>query len=275
MLLFQQAARPLPDQNAFLSEVRKNLRSDRLLQSQYTFLETGTERQLNKDGSAKNAEVTIAEIYPSLDENMAYRRVISRNGKPVPPSEIEKRDREHDRKAAEHARKLQREGQDEKREREAREAEERRKEDALIDEVFRMYRIEVVGRESRSGHDTILLTFTGKPEYRPKSREAKLLSRIAGRAWFDEMSYQLVRIESELMNNFSLGFGILARFNKGAKVVFERRLVNGEVWLPAYATFSGTGRLMLFKALRLEVTTEFSDYKKYTVESISRQDQQD
>lgn len=275
ILFFPQAARPLPDQNAFIAEVRKHLRSDRLLQSQYTFLETTTERQFNKDGSVKSTEGEVAEIYPSLEEGQTYRRGVSRNGKPLPPSEVEKHDREHDKKAAEHARKLQQEGQDEKRAREAREAEERRKEDALIDEIFRMYRIEMAGREPWSGHDTIALTFSARPEYRPKSREAKLLSKIAGKAWFDEKSCELVRIESELVDNISLGLGILAKFNKGARVLFERRLVNDEIWLPAYAQFSGTGRLLLFKALRLEVTTEFSDYRKYTVETISRQGRQD
>jgi hypothetical protein len=251
-----------------LEEVRKHLRSDRLLQSQYTFVQRETERQLNRDGSQKQSEITVAEIYPSLEEHLTYRRVVSKDGQPLAASEIEKHDREHDRKVAEYTHKLEQEGQDGKQTRLAKEAAEKQKEDAIIQEVFRMYSIDMLGRETRGGQETIVLAFRARPEYKPQSRETKLLSKVAGKAWFDEKSYQLVRVESELLDNFSLGFGILARFNKGAKAVFERRLVNDEVWLPAYASFSGTGRLMLLKALRLEVVNEFSDYRKYTVETV-------
>jgi hypothetical protein len=76
-----------------------------------------------------------------------------------------------------------------------------------------------------------------------------------------------VRVETDLIDNFSIGLGILARLQKGARGVFERRLINGEVWLPASASFSGKGRLLLLKSLRIDTVLEFSDYRKYTVDT--------
>jgi hypothetical protein len=50
-------------------------------------------------------------------------------------------------------------------------------------------------------------------------------------------------------------------------MTFQRRLVNNEIWLPEQAHFSGTGRLLLFKGLRIDTYSEYSDYKKFTVET--------
>ena len=46
----QLPERPLPDKDVFLREIRRHLRSDRLLLSQYTYTETQTERKLDKNG---------------------------------------------------------------------------------------------------------------------------------------------------------------------------------------------------------------------------------
>ena len=61
--------------------------------------------------------------------------------------------------------------------------------------------------------------------------------------------------------------GILARLNKGARLTFQRDRINKEVWLPASAHFSGNARILVFKGLKIDVTSEYSDYKKFTVES--------
>ena len=267
LLQVPDADRPLPELGPFVAEARKHLRSDRLLLSQYTYTQTETQKRLNKDGSTKQIDITVSEIYPSFEEGLSYERVISKNGKPLPASEIEKRDREHDRKAEEHRRKLEKEGQNERAKRLAKEGEERRKEDEVIDEAFRLYRFEMVGRERRGDIDTILVTFKARPDYKPRSRESKFLSKIAGIAWVAEDTHHLVRIEIELIDSVSFGLGILARLNKGAKGLFERRFVNGEVWLPAAASFSGTGRLLLLKGIRVDVAYAYSDYRKYSVET--------
>jgi hypothetical protein len=111
------------------------------------------------------------------------------------------------------------------------------------------------------------VTFKARPDYKPKSREARFLSKMAGRAWVAEDNHYLVRIEVQLIDNVSFGLGVLARLNKGAKGLFERRFVNDEVWLPAMASFSGTGRILLLKGIRIDVSYAYSDYRKYSVET--------
>jgi hypothetical protein len=45
--------------------------------------------------------------------------------------------------------------------------------------------------------------------------------------------------------------------------------VNGEVWLPASVSYSGSVRVGLLKMLRRSGTSEFSDYRKFTVDTAA------
>jgi hypothetical protein len=260
-------APPLPDATTFVQEIRKKLRSDRALLSQYTYSERVTAHQLDKSNRVTKTIRREFEIYPSLDEDLTYRRLVSKDGRPLSPQELEKQDREYTNKAAARQSKLEREGTDEKARRLAKEAEERRKENEIIDEVFLLYEGTLTGRTDLGGQQAIELTFQPRPGYRPKSREARMLSKIRGRAWFGEKDHEMIRIEAELIDDISLGMGLVAKLNKGARMTFQRRMVNNEIWLPDQAHFSGTGRMLLFKGLRIDTLSEYSDYKKFTVET--------
>ncbi len=269
-LAAQTAPESLPDLDDFLRGVRANLRSDRLLQVQYTYNLKETETHLDKKGAAKKVEVKEYEVYPSLDEKFTYRRLIAINGSPLDPEKIEKKDIEHDRKMRERARDLEKEGTDERARRLKREEEEKRKEDETIGELFRLYDIKMAGREPIDGRPAIRLDFRPLPGAKPSSREGKLLVKVAGSAWFCEEDHQLMRLEADLIDTISFGLGLFVRLNKGARASFVRRRVNDEVWLPAEAHFSGTARLLLLKGIRIKSDSEFSNYKKFTVETSVR-----
>ena len=263
----QDTANPLPDSNTFVREVRSHLRSDRLLLSQYAYNLKQTEIEYDKKGRPKKTTVRVYEVYPSLDEGFTYERLISKDGVAVTPKELEKQDNAYDRKVKEHARKLQREGSTERDYRTAKEAEELRKEEAIIDEIFQMYDITMVGRENLDGRPAIQLTFQPRKDYKPKSREAGFLVKMAGKAWIGEEDHQLIRLQVGLIDTLSIGLGVLARLNKGATLSFERRRVNDEIWLPGEARFAGTARVLLLKGLRIESISEFSEYRKFSVSS--------
>jgi transposase-like protein len=44
-------------------------------------------------------------------------------------------------------------------------------------------------------------------------------------------------------------------------------MVNDEVWLPAEVTWTASARVMLFRQLRLRGVSEFSNYRKFTVDT--------
>jgi len=84
--------------------------------------------------------------------------------------------------------------------------------------------------------------------------------------WIDKATYQWVRVEAENTDTISWGL-FLARLNAGAKMVFEQTQVNSELWLPKRLLLTGSGRLGLLKRLARDEEIEWSNYKKFSVDS--------
>jgi hypothetical protein len=251
--------------NPFLQEARKHLHSDRFVQSQYTYTEREVFRQLDSVGRAKKTETKVYEVYPSLDERFTYRRLISRDDKPTSAEEISREDRAFEKKRRDWEHKLERENESD---RKRREAAERRKEEEDLDEAFRLYQFTMIGREPWEGIAVIALGFEPRSDCKPQTESGKILSKVRGKAWFTETDHELVRVEAELIDNLSFGLGIVAKLNKGTRVAFDRRRVNGEVWLPAESRFSGAGRILALRSFRVDQQTIYSDYKKFSIETL-------
>ena len=143
----------------------------------------------------------------------------------------------------------------------------RRRTNAAIDDLFRIYDIRMIRREPIDGHVTILATLDPKESVKPQTDDGKIMRNFKARAWISETDYELVRIEIEAIRDLSFGMGLLARVHKGTVATFERRKVNNEVWLPAKVTWIASGRLLLVRRLRLRGISEFSGYKKFTVDT--------
>jgi hypothetical protein len=60
---------------------------------------------------------------------------------------------------------------------------------------------------------------------------------------------------------------VLARIHKGSRLAFDRRKVNDEAWLPAAARYSVSARLFLVKKVRADAFVEFSDYRRFMVDT--------
>jgi hypothetical protein len=257
----------LPELNELLPHVRERLRSDRLLLSQYTYTEKQTVRKLDSQGRTTSSEERIYEVYPDPEEELTYRRLIAVNGKPTSEKDIAKSDREHEKKRMKRIENLEREGIDERARRLAKQEEEKRKEEAILDEITQLYRFALEGRVRIDGYPAVVLNFEPRPEYKPRSREAKMLAKMAGRVWICEEDYELIRVEVHLVDNISFGLGLLARLSKGATAAFQRRKINDEIWLPTEARFTGSARALLLIRRRVDTTIEYSDHMKFRVDA--------
>jgi hypothetical protein len=262
---FGQTSAALPDTRAFLDEVRQNLRSDDTLLEQYTFSEVFTEKKLDAKGSVKKTKVETYEVYPSVQPGRLYRRLVARDGRKLSEEELAEQDRKQEEKTERRERRRAEEDAATRAKRLAKEEENRRKEQAVVDEVFLMDGIRILGRETVEGRPTILLEFIPKPGYKPVTEGGKVIQKLWGRAWIDEQDRQLVRLEARLLDSLGVGPAKLARLQKGASAYFVRRKVNGEIWLPAEAHFSGAAKALLIFNARIDMYSKYSDYKKFSV----------
>ncbi len=256
----QQAEKALPEFAGFVTEVKSRLQMNQSVLKNYTYQQRNSQKHLDKNGRVKKIETRLYEIFPDTDAGLTYRRLVEKDGKRVSESELKKQDREYEKRRSDREKKRLKSSaaDEEKAKKEEREA---------IDEAFRVFEIVMEGRETIDGRPAIRLSFKPKPGLKAKSREVKILQNFAGHVWFDENLYELVRLEVEAIQDVSFGFGVLAKLHKGAKGLFERRLFNEEVWLPSTTQFSGSLRLLLVKGMRMEVTDEFFDYRKFSVET--------
>jgi hypothetical protein len=262
--------RPLPDYASFMAEVRKRLEADDVRQSDYVYVETRREQKLDAAGTSTKETLNVFESYPALPNEPRWRRQIVKDGKPVPPADLADVDRDRQKKVLEYAKKLERNPEQVRDAERKKHEDERRDSERQVDDALRVYDIKMLGREVVNGYETIAVSFSPRKDAKPQTSEGKIMRHFAGKAWVSESEYEVVRIEAEAIDTVSFGLGLLARVHKGSKAAFERRKVNGEQWLPARATYTASARVMLVKVMRVGGTLEFSDYRKFSVETETK-----
>ena len=259
--------RPLPDQESFLAETRKHLQTDSTLQSGYVYVETRRELKLDKGGRPREESVKVLESYPGFPGEERWERLIAEDGRPVAPEELARQDRERQQKANEMVQRLARNSTKElaRQEREVQNA--HRERDQVVSDIYSVFEMRMIGRERVEDHDTIALLLTPRRDAKPQTRAGEEMRHFSVRAWVSENDHELVKLEAEAIDDLKTGFGLLARVHKGARVSFLRRKVNDEVWLPAVVSYSGSARVGLLVTLRRSGTSEFSGYRKYSVDT--------
>jgi hypothetical protein len=257
--------RPLPALDDLLAHVRANLRTDRTLLSQYTYLQRARELRLSMTGKLAPGAEKVYQIYPGLHPGERYERLMAVDGKPRDPAELAEDDQKHQKKVLDDLAKREHESAGDRDKRLKAEAKERREEDEEVDDVFRVYEVRIVERQVIDGRPMIVVDFAPRPGAAPKTDNGKVLTKARGRAWISEDDYQLARLEAEMIADVSIGV-FIGKLYKGTTVSIDRRKVNGEVWLPAQVRLNLSGRALVRK-FSIESVIEFSDYRKFSVET--------
>jgi hypothetical protein len=259
--------RPLPEYTAFAARVKARLAVDEERQAGYMFLERRTERKLDGGGRVQSTSTKLYEVYPGLPGEDRYRRLIEEDGRPVSTSALAKADRERQEKVETY---MRQEGRQSPASAERSRAARRRvRYQGAVDDLFRVYDIHVDGRATVGGRDTIVATLAPRRSVTPVTDDGKVMLHFRAKAWVDEAGAELVRVEAEALDDLTYGWGLLARIEKGATGTYERRLVDGSAWLPARVTWHGAARVLLLKQLRREGVAEYSNYRKFTVDTTT------
>jgi hypothetical protein len=256
---------PLPDLAVLIAKARANVRSDRQLLSQYTYLERRADVRVSKLAKVSTGPVKVYQVYPGDEDLETYRRLIEVDGKPVSKADLDKQDRERQRDVTDTLARRERESPRDREKRLAKREQSRRQEQQVIDELFQVYTFTIVGRQSVDGHPAVAVDFAPKANIAPKTDEGRLMKKIKGRVWVSEPDYQVARVQAEMLEDISV-LGFLGKLYKGTTASFERRKINNEIWLPAEARFDGSGRAFIRK-FQVGSVVQYSDYRKFSVET--------
>ncbi len=93
-----------------------------------------------------------------------------------------------------------------------------------------------------------------------------MLLKVRGRMWIDQATCQWAKVEAETTDTISWGW-VLARLSPGAKMTFEQTEVSPDLWFPKRLLLSGMGRVGLVKRLAQDEEIEWSNYRKFSVDS--------
>ncbi len=130
---------------------------------------------------------------------------------------------------------------------------------AALPDAF-LYKI--TGTEERSGHKLINLRFTPNPDFSAPNHETLVLQGMEGDMTIDATVMRLVKIDGTMMEDVSIGWGILGRLDKGGRFVVEQKEVDNGDWEISYMMLNFTGKALIFKTIRInEVDTSY-DFRK-------------
>jgi hypothetical protein len=234
----------------------------------YTYVERDEQRTLDKAGAVAQRKSTTWDVIP-LREESHYRRLIQRDDKPLSPKEEQQQAAARQKQEAERQRiKASRDAQTPEQRKKRLDAKEhaRQREQREIDDVVDGLDLRLAGEERIDGVPVWVIEGAPQPGYKFQSNDlARVLGKMKGRVWIAKGDCQPVRIDAETIDSISFGV-VLGRLNKGMRVHLEYTYINGEVWLPKHMAFSASGRV-LFKGLRMEGDSAYSDYKKFSVDS--------
>ena len=243
--------------------VRRSIQQDQLdwlRMKDYTWQARSVEKKLDSHGQVQSTKREAWETV--MLDGQPYRRTLERDGKPLTPAEQRSEQNRLDRET----RRLTSETPAEK-QRRMEEAEKRRqREFAFLSEIPDLLVLRFEGESTVDGRPVWVVS--GEPRHgaKAKSGDAKMLLKVRGRMWIDKATCQWARVEAETTDTISWGL-FLARLNAGAKMTFEQTEVTPELWFPKRLLLTGSGRVGLIKRLAQDEEIEWSNYRKFSVDS--------
>ena len=259
--------RPLPAPEAFFRAVRENMARAERVTHLFTYKERRTDIHTNPFGKLGTDGTSLFEVYPSPARRLTYRRLIERNGKPVPEQELSEQDNDY----RERASRVMRENALDTADRQVVEKQSegaRQRRQRAIEDVIDTLQFQIKDRTTYHGATAILIAFSPRPTARPSTRQGRMAQKFSGTIWVDEASSEVMRVEAKSMDAITYG-GIVARLGEGTTATLTRRPIADRVWMPTELTLAGRGRAVLFRTLVVDYAIEWFDYRRLSQESLT------
>jgi hypothetical protein len=222
----------VPDEEAFFNAVRENMARANREQHRYAYRERRTEVHTNPFGRLGTGDIVLYEVTPGPGPSIAYRKLLEKNGKPVPGTRAEKQERRI------------------------------RQGPSSVDDTVATLKFGADRREMFEGRNAIVVRFEPRPDAKPQTREGKLAKSFSGLIWIDEAAKEVMRVEAIAVEDMSYGLGFVARLKKGSIVTLTRERIDQHIWLPTSIKFKATGRALLVRSLNIDFAVDWFDYRR-------------
>jgi len=244
----------LPDPVALLKAVQENQKHIEAIRKDYIFHRKDEERVKDTQGRAKSTHIREYEVF--LEGPWEIERLLSKDGKPLTESEQKKQDEEVHKQ------------QKKARERIAKEAAgaDPGEDTITMGKFLAADRFYNLRNETYEGHRAFAIDFSPRPDFQPHGLTDKILKSVGGTLWIDPESKQAVHLEAHLLEGLKVLGGLVGSVDKGATVVLNQELVNGEIWMPSYTAVDLNARAFFLRR-SWNVVSTYSDYRKFRVDT--------
>ena len=141
--------------------------------------------------------------------------------------------------------------------------------DEWFREIPNALNFKLMGEEIINGRPALKLDATPQPGYQAKNMRARVFEKLKATLWIDKATSELVKADAEMFDTVSVGFGVLGRIEKGTRFRMQRRLVADGDWLIESQSVRFAARLLLFKTMHSESTTEWSEFRRRPAVAIA------
>lgn len=108
----------------------------------------------------------------------------------------------------------------------------------------------------------VRISFTPNPRYDPPSRELQVFHSMKGTMWIHPAGQHLTRIDGQLIEDVSFGWGILGKLRKGGTFKVEQREVAPGHWQITSLDVNMTGYAIIFKNVNVKQHQIQGDFRR-------------
>ncbi len=120
-----------------------------------------------------------------------------------------------------------------------------------------LYRLEETTAEA--GGTVHKFSFWPNPKFDPPDLETQVLTAMTGEIWIDAVQERVTRLEGHLQHDVDIGWGIVARLNKGGWIVIEQADVGEHQWRVVHLKMQMNGRV-LFRTKAFDTVEDGSQF---------------
>jgi hypothetical protein len=107
----------------------------------------------------------------------------------------------------------------------------------------------------------VRLKFRPNPKYDPPSREQQVLTGMHGHVLVDPVANRIAEIDATLEKQVAFGWGILGHLDRGGHFLVQQAEVTNLQWDLTRMDLSFTGKILMFKSLKVQSSDIFSDFR--------------
>ena len=117
------------------------------------------------------------------------------------------------------------------------------------------------GTETVGAVATTRLRFQPNPNFDPPVRETMVYRGMHGHMWIEPKEERLVKMDAQLFEDVTFGWGILGRLNKGGHFVIEQSKIGPGRWETTRMDLDFVGKALLFKTIKIQEIETASDFR--------------